>query len=78
MIDMEVGEMEAIAVNAMDIHDIDEMYGHLWETIRKVKGANKSFFKECMSKSEPTFLLRCYVTWIRSGDKYMDVENSAL
>ncbi|MCO5576610.1 hypothetical protein L7F22_030425 [Adiantum nelumboides] len=64
MVEDEIGALEAIAVKAMGTDDIDEMYKRLWTHIKELSPLNKSIFKECTSKSDPSFLLRCYVTWI--------------
>lgn len=55
--------MESIAVEAMGLHDIDLMYGRLWEAIKVLKASNATFFAECSSKSEDSHLLQCYVAW---------------
>ncbi|MCO5577983.1 hypothetical protein L7F22_031821 [Adiantum nelumboides] len=64
MVDMDIEAMEAIAVEGMHLADIDEMYRKLWLCIKKIKGIHKAYFKECSNASEPTYLLRCYVTWV--------------
>ncbi|MCO5554356.1 hypothetical protein L7F22_007885 [Adiantum nelumboides] len=63
---LDVEEMEAIAVEAMEICDIDEMYRKLWSHLKKIKASNKQLFKDCSSQSDPAYLLRCYVTWVLS------------
>ncbi|MCO5587983.1 hypothetical protein L7F22_041936 [Adiantum nelumboides] len=63
---LDVEEMEAIAVEAMEICDIDEMYRKLWSHLKKIKASNKQLFKDCSSQSDLAYLLRCYVTWVLS------------
>ncbi|MCO5608888.1 hypothetical protein L7F22_063109 [Adiantum nelumboides] len=59
----DVDTKELLALQAMDIHDVDKMYGKLWEAIRPLKAEKLAFFQECSSKSEPSYLLNCYVEW---------------
>ncbi|MCO5587473.1 hypothetical protein L7F22_041422 [Adiantum nelumboides] len=63
---LDVDEMEAIAVEAMEICDIDEMYRKLWFHLKEIKVSNKQLFKDCSSHSDPVYLLHCYVTWVLS------------
>ncbi|MCO5555581.1 hypothetical protein L7F22_009126 [Adiantum nelumboides] len=63
LLNMEVEEMESIALQAMGLHDVDEMYGSLESIIKGLKDEYMNFFVECISKSDPLYLLRCYATW---------------
>lgn len=63
----EIEEMEILALEAMGLHDVDEMYGRLWKEIREIKKTNKASFQDCTSKSEESHLLYCYVTWAHNG-----------
>ncbi|MCO5595143.1 hypothetical protein L7F22_049181 [Adiantum nelumboides] len=64
MVDMDIEAMEAKAVEGMHLADIDEMYRKLWLCIKEIKGVHKAYFKEYSNASKPTYLLRCYVTWV--------------
>ncbi|KAI5053989.1 hypothetical protein GOP47_0031118, partial [Adiantum capillus-veneris] len=59
----DVDTKELLALQAMDIHDMDKMYGKLWKVLRPLKAEKLAFFQECSGKSEPSYLLNCYVEW---------------
>ncbi|MCO5571368.1 hypothetical protein L7F22_025106 [Adiantum nelumboides] len=59
---LDAEEMEAIAVEAMEICDIDEMYRKSWSHLKEIKASNKQLFEDCSSQSDPAYLLGCYVT----------------
>ncbi|KAI5079491.1 hypothetical protein GOP47_0004970 [Adiantum capillus-veneris] len=60
---IDVDTKELLALQAMDIHDVDKMYGKLWEAIRPLKAEKLAFFQECSGKSDPSYLLEFYVEW---------------
>ncbi|KAI5070327.1 hypothetical protein GOP47_0014670 [Adiantum capillus-veneris] len=43
-------DMEAIAMEAMALDDVDVMYGHLWSTIKDLKSVHKAHFQNCTHK----------------------------
>ncbi|MCO5562445.1 hypothetical protein L7F22_016073 [Adiantum nelumboides] len=56
--------LEKTALRAMELHDVNEMYGRLWPTIRKLKGSNKKHFKHCSGEDKNEDLLSNYVQWV--------------
>ncbi|MCO5563334.1 hypothetical protein L7F22_016975 [Adiantum nelumboides] len=55
-LNMDVEEMESIALQAMGLHDVDEMYGSLESINKGLKDKYMNFFVECISKSDPLYL----------------------
>lgn len=58
-----VEKMEILALEAMGLHDVDEMYGRLWREVKKLKKIGNDFFQDCTKESEELHLLYRYVTW---------------
>lgn len=67
-----IEEMEILALEAMGLYDVDDMYGQLWKEIREIKKTDKALFQDCTKTSEESYLLYHYVMWACRG------ENSSL